>query len=179
MDDTKRKRIEAYQKIQHDKESNAIVKAYTAFFLAFDIIDNYVNTYLSDEDVSRAGNNILHILVMNGGSMTATEISKQVWRSTYAVVRVIDTLERGGFVVRVAPNQGSDRRKKIISITEKGLDVAENLTKISDGLLCYQVLEGLTKEQIDDFYQTLEKIRKHVFYLLDNNSSNSYVYRKM
>ncbi|MBN2542939.1 winged helix DNA-binding protein [bacterium] len=178
MNDELKKRIEAFVKEDRDRHLNPLIKAYTAFFLAFDIIDNYVNTMLNETDISRAGRNILHILIINGGSMTATEISKQAWRSTYSVVRVIDTLERAGYVIRVAQNHGGDRRKKIISITEKGIDAAEELVKISEEFLCYQVLGGLTEEQIDIFFQILEKIRKHVFDLVEKNG-NQYLYRKM
>jgi DNA-binding MarR family transcriptional regulator len=178
MNNELKKRIEALEKENRKKAKNPIIKAYTAFFLTFDIIDNYVNTKFSETDISRAGRNILRILIANGGSITATEISKQAWRSAYSVIRAIDTLEKNGYVKRVAQNHGGDRRKKLISITEKGLDAAENLMKISEEFLCYQVLNGLTEEQIDVFFEILEKIRKHVFELVEKNG-NQYIYRKI
>jgi DNA-binding MarR family transcriptional regulator len=178
MNNKLKKRIEDFRVETRKKHLIPLIKAYTAFFLTFDSVDNYVNTVLNETDVSRAAQNILHILVINGGSMTATEISKQVWRSTFSVTKVIDTLEKAGYVIRKQPKYGADRRKKIVSVTDKGLDVAENVMKISEETLCYKVLDGLSEKQTDEFFKILEKIRKHVFQLVENNG-NSYVYRNI
>ena len=155
---------------------NPVVKAYTALFLTFDIVDNYASSELDVQKVTRAGQNILHILIVNGGSMIATEISKQAWRSKYSITRVIDTLEKNGYVVRTLSNSQGDRRKKLISITDKGLALVKKTVKISDGRLCHQVLRGLTQQQVEDFYQTLIHIGRQTFELI-NDSSNTYVYR--
>jgi hypothetical protein len=103
LDTELKKKIAMLAQKSRENSQIPIVRAYKAIFTTFDIIDNYVNLSLQDEEVSRAGRSILHILIENAGCMTATEISKSVWRSKFATVRVIDTLERNGYVTRQQP----------------------------------------------------------------------------
>jgi DNA-binding MarR family transcriptional regulator len=153
-----------------------VVRAYSAIFRTFDIVDNYIRLSLQDDEVSRAGKSILHILIEHGGSMTATEISRHAWRSKFATIKVIDTLEREGFVTRAIPEINADRRKKMITITEKGVDLFEKTLKKTLETLCYQVLEGLTEEQIKQCFQLLEHIGQHSFELL-KPFNTAFVYR--
>jgi DNA-binding MarR family transcriptional regulator len=171
-----KKKIASLAKEDRKKAREPLIKAYTSLFLTFDIIENYVSGEMSHLDLSRAGRNILHILIMNGGSMTATEISRQAWRSKFSTIRVIDTLEKGGYVLRSQPNYEIDRRKKVVTITEKGLTLCEKIMNISTEKLCYDVLHGLTEEQIEALFEVLKHIRKHTFELI-NDSSNPYLYR--
>lgn len=147
------------QKI-HELSLIPAARAFTAIFMTFDIVDNYVRVQLRDDEISRAGKTILHILIKNGGSMTATEISRHAWRSKFATIRVIDTLEREGYVTRRQPETSGDRRKKVITITTSGVALFKKTLDKSLKVLCYQVLEGLTEEQIKQCYQTLEHIGK-------------------
>jgi DNA-binding MarR family transcriptional regulator len=172
-----KKKITALAQKSHEMSLIPVVRAYTAIFTTFDIIDNYVRLSLQDEEVSRAGKSILHILIKNGGSMTATEISKHAWRSKYATVRAIDTLEKDGYVTRKQPENNGDRRKKTITITENGIALFEKTFKITMEYLCYQVLEGLTEEQITECYQILEHIGNHTYELV-KLFENSYIYKK-
>jgi DNA-binding MarR family transcriptional regulator len=151
--------------------------AYKAIFTTFDIIDNYVRLSLQDEEVSRAGKSILHILICNGGSMTATEISRHVWRSKYATVRVIDTLERDGCVTRKQPGNSGDRRKKMVAITEKGVELFEKTFQITMEELCPQILGGLKEEQIAECYRILEQIGNHTYELV-KPFVDSFIYEK-
>jgi DNA-binding MarR family transcriptional regulator len=176
LDDRLKRKIESAAEGIRSRANDPIVRAYTAFFLTYDILDNYVTNELGEHAVSRTGQNILHILVMNGGSMIATEISKQAWRSKFSITKVIDTLEKNGYVIRDNPDSEGDRRKKMISITEKGLELTTKIVRTSTHHLCNQVLRGLTPEQIDDLYQYLLHIGKNTFELI-NDSSNPYIFR--
>lgn len=160
-----------------EKTLEPTVRAYKAIFTTFDIIDNYIRLSLQDEEISRAGRSILHILIGNGGSLTATEISKYAWRSKYATIRVIDTLERGGYVTRKSPDTSSDRRKKTITITQKGVELFEKTFKITIETLCPQILEGLTENEITECYRILEHIGNHAFELM-KSYDNSFTYKK-
>jgi DNA-binding MarR family transcriptional regulator len=176
MDDQLKREIESLRKEIITRAEDPVVKAYTALYLTYDIVDNYASSEVNVNEVTHAGQNILHILIMNGGSMIATEISKWAWRSKYSVTRVIDTLEKNGCVIRTQSNQQGDRRKKLISITEKGLAISKKTARTSDGRLCYEVFKGLSQQQIDNFYQTLIHIGRHTFDLI-NDSDNTYLYR--
>jgi DNA-binding MarR family transcriptional regulator len=176
MDDNFKKDIDSLRKEILIRAEDPVVKAYTALYLTYDIVDNFASSELNVQEVTHAGQNILHILIMNGGSMIATEISKQAWRSKYSVTRVIDTLEKNGYVTRTQSDHQGDRRKKLISITKKGLAISKKTATISDTRLCYQVMEGLSQQEIEDLYKILIHIGRKTFDLI-NDSDNTYVYR--
>jgi DNA-binding MarR family transcriptional regulator len=176
LEEALRKKIKIVEEEIRRKANEPEVRAYTGMYLTYDIIDEYANRQLDEHRVTRAGQNILRILIMNGGSMIATEISKQVWRSKFSVTKVIDTLETNGYVIRDNSETNGDRRKKIISITEKGLELSTKVIRISEGCLCKEVMRGLNQQQLDVFYETLLHIGKNTFDLI-NDSDNSYLFR--
>jgi DNA-binding MarR family transcriptional regulator len=177
LDTILKKKISALAQKSQEMSVDPVARAYKAIFRTFDILDNYVRLSLQEEEGSRAGRSILQILIQNTGSMTATEISQRVWRSKYATVRVIDTLERDGYVTRTQPENGGDRRKKTITITEKGVALCEKIFKISMESLCPSVFEGLTDQQIAGCYRILEQISGHTYDMV-KPFNNSFVYTK-
>jgi DNA-binding MarR family transcriptional regulator len=177
LDTELKKKIARLAKKSREMSLQPGVRAYKALFTTFDIVDNYIRLSLHDEEVSRAGKSILQILINNDGSMTATEISKHVWRTKYATIRVIDTLERDGYVTRKQPGSSGDRRKKMISITAKGVALYEKTFKITMESLCPNVLEGLNEKEIAECYRILEHIGNNTYELM-KPFDNSYIYRK-
>ena len=177
LDTELKNKIETLAKKSRKMSLEPAVRAYKAIFTTFDVIDNYVRLSLHDEEVSRAGKSIIHILINNGGSMTATEISKHVWRSKYATIRVIDTLERDGYVTRKQPGNDGDRRKKIVTITEKGVELFEKTFQVTMEHLCPQILGKLTKKQITDCYEILGEIGNHTYSLVQS-FDDSFIYKK-
>ncbi len=177
MDCRVRKKIDIVAQKSRETAENPVVRAYTSIFTTFDIIESYVRSSLKDDEISRAGKNILHILIINGGSLTATEISRHVWRSKFATTRVIDTLVKGGYVTRNQPDSHGDRRKKMITITNKGVELSEKTDRISTENLCHQVLKGLTEEQLAHLTEIMEHIGRNTFELIDS-PDNPFIYRK-
>ncbi len=177
MDQATKNRIAELAQKSRELSLDPVVRAYKAIFTTFDIIDNYVRLSLQDEEVSRAGKSVIHILISNGGSMTATEISKHVWRSKYATIRVIDTLERDGFVTRKQTARSGDRRKKMITITAKGVALFEKTFQITMEKLCPEILGGLTKAQVTGCYKILENIGNHTYGLM-KPLNHSFIYNK-
>jgi DNA-binding MarR family transcriptional regulator len=177
LDKELKNKIAGLAKNSRETSRIPVVRAYKAIFTTFDVVDTYIRLSLHDEEVSRAGKSILHILIENGGSITATEISQHAWRSKYATIRVIDTLERDGYVTRKQPENSGDRRKKMITITAKGVELFEKTFQITMEQLCPQVLGGLTEEQIADCYRILELIGSHTYELV-RPFEGSYIYKK-
>jgi len=177
LDTHLKKKIDILAQKAQDMSVDPVVRAYKAIIRSFDVLDNYIRLSLQDEEGSRAGRNILHILIENAGSMTATEISGRIWRSKYATVRVIDTLERDGYVTRTQPDNNGDRRKKMITITEKGVALCEKVFDITTESLCPRIFEGLTEQQIAECSRILEKIGSHTYDLV-KPFNNSFVYKK-
>ncbi len=75
---------------------NARVKVFLSYLYTSDIVNKFLDNELVHEKVTRAGFSVLHLLILNGGSMIPTTISKKTARSKYSVTRVVDTLEKTG-----------------------------------------------------------------------------------
>ena len=58
-----------------------------------DIINRYLDIQLNEVGISRTNYDILHVLALNRGSLTSTELCRHVFRSKHAITRAIDVLE--------------------------------------------------------------------------------------
>jgi DNA-binding MarR family transcriptional regulator len=177
LDQELKKKITKLAQKSRELSLDPFVRAYKAIFTTFDIVDNYVRLSLQDEEISRAGRSVIHILIGHGGSMTATEISKYAWRSKYATIRVIDTLEKDGYVTRTQPASGGDRRKKMITVTEKGVALFEKTFRITMEQLCPEIMSSLTEKRVIECYRILESIGSHTYELM-KPFDNSFIYNK-
>jgi DNA-binding MarR family transcriptional regulator len=143
--------------------------AFLDYLYTSDIINKYLSMVLFEENVSRAGYNILHHLVLNGGSMLPSQMSVKAFRSKYAITRAIDTLEKQGYVQR--QSLGQDRRTRRIDITEKGLKVIQDATAESRERTSRDVFKALTDEQANELSKTLKILGKHIIALLDKTET--------
>jgi DNA-binding MarR family transcriptional regulator len=141
------------------------VKMFLSYLYTSDIINKYLDEELAHEKVTRAGFGVLHILILNGGSLIPTTISKKTARSKYSVTRVVDTLEKLGLVER--HSTGEDRRTRRIGITAKGLETVKNATLASRQELCDDIFRTLSEDNIADLDGILRDVRKNVLGLLN------------
>lgn len=110
-----------------------------------------------------------HIMLMclsSGDQITQKTLAERMNISAAAVAVTVKKLEAGGFIER---NVGTDDgRQNIIQLTEKGksiVDKTQNLfTKIDS-----RMLEGISDEQLEVFYECLEKMHEN---LIAINSEN-------
>ena len=149
---------------------NSRVKVFLSYLYTSDIINKYLDTQLAHEKVTRAGFGVLHFLVLNGGSMIPTTISKKTARSKYSVTRVVDTLEKLGLVERLS--SGGDRRTRRIGITPKGLETVKNSTLATRQALCDDIFRTLTDENIVEMDSILREVRMNVLNLLESVSAD-------
>ncbi|MBN1366558.1 MAG: MarR family transcriptional regulator, partial [Dehalococcoidales bacterium] len=63
---------------------------------------------------------ILYFIILHGGTVKATSLSKELFNSKQALTKIIDGLEKEGLVARNSKNK--DRRVKDIVITKKGIE---------------------------------------------------------
>src|SRR4030065_1038815 len=93
------------------------VLTFLSFIYTADVINRYLDIELARYPIGRTGFSVLHNLVLHGGTMTPTNLSERIFRSKHAVTRVVDKLERLGFVKR--GNIGRERRGRKGSIDEE------------------------------------------------------------
>jgi MarR family 2-MHQ and catechol resistance regulon transcriptional repressor len=63
-------------------------------------------------------------LVSAGGSITPTHLAELMFRSKHSVTKIVDNLEKEGFIVRDFSSQ--DRRVTHIMVTSAGLEYVRN-----------------------------------------------------
>ena len=125
-----------------------------------DIINRYLDIQLNEVGVSRTNYDILHVLALNRGSLTSTELGKHIFRSKHAITRAIDVLEADGLVIR-RPHDSPDRRLKKVTLTEKGLTQLENL-KAKRETMHKQFLSCFDETQMEELGPPLRKLRDHL-----------------
>lgn len=80
------------------------------------------------------------------------ELSDRADKDQATVTKILDLLEKNGFVERVA-NPG-DRRSFLIKITEKGKKLALELTPYIEGIFS-EMINGIEGEKLEIYKETL------------------------
>jgi len=140
------------------------VDTFLAFIYTSDLVNKYLDIELGSQPLTRAGFNILHILILHEGTMQPTEISKEILRSKHSVSNAIDTLERQGLVKSEV--SARDRRVRKISITRRGLNLVKKATTSSRERLSQNLFRDLDKRQLEQFNTILKKIRRDTLALI-------------
>ena len=142
------------------------VDTFLSLIYTTDIVNRYLDIQIAKLPVSRTGFSVLHNLILRGGSMTPTDISKRVFRSKHAVTRIVDTLEKQGLVKR--DPIGEDRRVRRVSITRKGLEIVKRSLAEGRQQISHEVFTPLDQKQVEELNTTLRQIRKHVLTRIPN-----------
>ena len=85
-----------------------------------DTINRYHEITLNKEGVNRLQWGAMSLLIVRGGCLTPTQLARLMFRSKHSITKVIDSLEREGFVLR--DRVGKDRRTIQVRITSAALD---------------------------------------------------------
>jgi len=102
---------------------------------------------------------ILIDLLWNQGSMSQQQLADQMQKDKNSVTKLVDALERKGFVVREQNRQ--DRRSNTLVLTEKaeGLKYGAKQKGIS---ILDKMLEGITEDELHAFLVTLRKLHNNM-----------------
>jgi DNA-binding MarR family transcriptional regulator len=146
------------------------VLTFLSFIYTADVANRYLDIELARYPIGRTGFSVLHNLVLHGGTMTPTTLSERVFRSKHAVTRVVDKLEKLGFVKR--GNIGSDRRVRKVSITKEGLEFVKESQAAGQQRLGHVLLSPLDKEEKKTLRTMMKQIREHTLKLIAKRKSN-------
>lgn len=135
------------------------VDAVLTIMRSADILARYMDINSKEYGPSRAGWGVLFVLVVRGGRLTPTEISKRILRSKHTVTQIVDTLEADGLVVRTS--DANDRRKRYIEITKKGLELVKlGYPKRNES--SQKALATLKKTEIAQLVKILKRVNKYL-----------------
>jgi DNA-binding MarR family transcriptional regulator len=140
------------------------VLTFLSFVYTADVVNRYLDMEVARYPVGRTGFSVLHNLILHGGTMTPTNLSERIFRSKHAVTRVVDNLEKLGFVKRAAI--GGDRRVRKVSITKEGLAFVKESRAVGQQRLGNVLLEPLDKKQIESLDLMMKQIREHTLKLI-------------
>lgn len=157
-------KIESMADIIRNQHHNVTVNTYLSFESTADVIERYREIHARGQTVSHTGFKVLNTLVLFGGSMFPTEISKKIFRSKHAVSKVIFTLESHGMVE--INTVGEDRRKKEVKITPRGLATATKGDIYARQHMSHKVFSILSKEEMKFMNEVLGKVKKHTMNLV-------------
>jgi len=145
------------------------ILTFLSFVYTADVVNRYLDIEVARYPVGRTGFSVLHNLVLHGGTMTPTNLSERIFRSKHAVTRLVDNLERLGFVKRDAI--GKDRRVREVSITKEGLAFVKESQAAGQQRVGHVLLRPLDQKQIEALGTMMKQIREHALTLIANTQT--------
>ena len=123
-------------------------------------LKQYIASMLRQSDVPLTPEQFMLIdLLWNQGSMSQQQLADQMQKDKNSVTKLVDALERKGFVVREQNRQ--DRRSNTLVLTEKaeGLKPGAKQKGIS---ILDEMLIGISEEELRSFLVTLGKLNRNM-----------------
>ena len=102
---------------------------------------------------------ILIDLLWNQGSMSQQQLADQMQKDKNSVTKLVDALERKGFVVRKQNRQ--DRRSNTLVLTEKAEGLKHGAKQKGISILD-EMLVGISEEELRSFLETLHKLNRNM-----------------
>ena len=119
-------------------------------------LKQYIAIMLRQKDVPLTPEQFMLIdLLWNQGEMSQQELADQLHKDKNSVTKLVDAIERKGFVVR--RQNISDRRSNTLVLTEKAESLKADAKQKGIDILD-QMLEGISEEEIRTFLTTLRKL---------------------
>jgi DNA-binding MarR family transcriptional regulator len=109
---------------------------------------------------------VIKIIGIEGEIMPST-LGKYTGMEKSSLTRMVDDLEKKGIVFRKTDPE--DRRKVLVSLTEKGLDCYNYLSQITTEM-AEEILQFVDDKDVEDYLQSLETIVK-IFRKVDTSRS--------
>ena len=94
-------------------------------------------------------------LLWNQGPLSQQQLADQMQKDKNSVTKIVDAIERKGFVVR--QQNPNDRRSNTIIPTEKAIDLKLGAKQVGVNLLDHMI-QGISEDELNQFLQTLRKL---------------------
>lgn len=131
-------------------------------------LDLYIEDQLADAGIPLTKLQFVFLRVIStNNNQPQNNLAVLTGRDKTTFTRNLNTLEKKGLVCR-KPSE-SDKRIKLVCITEKGLEITKKSEPIIQKIIS-DVEDGISKEERDSFKQTLTKIRTKLISLKEPNS---------
>ena len=132
------------------------------------LLDKYIDMKARRYNQNRSRLDIMHTLIIHGGLLKPSDLSKMLFRSKQTITQIIDGLERDGLVKR--EGVGKDRRTRKVMVTRKGLDsIRESLPVTLE--VANSAIPQLSEQEVQTLTTLLRRIRKHLVNQIKNRAS--------
>jgi DNA-binding MarR family transcriptional regulator len=129
-----------------------------------DTIGRYCEITMKKDDISPLHAIAMYHLVCGGGTSTPTQLAELMFRSKHSVTKIVDNLEREGFIMRDFSSK--DRRVTRIKVTPAGLKyVKQNQNKAE--LRAKQVMDCLDIVEQKTLTDLMDKLGKRMTGILE------------
>ena len=119
-------------------------------------LKQYIATMLRQKDVPLTPEQFMLIdLLWNHGEMSQQELADQLQKDKNSVTRLVDAIERKGFVVR--RQNTCDRRSNTLVLTEQAEKLKADAKQKAISILD-KMLEGISEDELRTFLTTLRKL---------------------
>ena len=123
-------------------------------------LKQYIAAMLRQKDVPLTPEQFMLIdLLWNQGEMSQQELADQLQKDKNSVTKLVDAIERKGFVVR--QQNLNDRRSNTLVLTEKANQLKPGAKQKGISILD-QMLEGISEEELRSFLDTLKKLNANM-----------------
>ena len=109
--------------------------------------------------LSHAALNALAVIEGNGAPLTAGEVSARMHITSGTMTGVLDTLERNGYIERLADPE--DRRRVLVEVTPEAQAVLDRLLPEVVQTTTV-VMAGIGDEELNEFLGTLARVREAI-----------------
>ena len=113
-----------------------------------------VDRRLAEFDMTHAQLGIF-LKLLHGHANTAADLARELMADTGAITRMLDRLEEKGFVYRT--RSSVDRRVVEVTLTEKGRQIADRMTKVAVDALNHH-LRGFSDSEVAQFKDFLRRM---------------------
>ncbi len=129
-----------------------------------DTIGRYCEITMKKDDISPLHAIAMYHLVCAGGVSTPTHLADMMFRSKHSVTKIVDNLEREGFIVRDFSSK--DRRVTQIKVTPSGLKYVKQNQNIADQR-AKQVMDCLDIAEQKTLVELMDKLGKRMTNILE------------
>ena len=123
-------------------------------------LKQYIAAMLRLQDVPLTPDQFMLIdLLWNQGEMSQQELADQMQKDKNSVTKLVDAIERKGFVVR--RQNPDDRRSNTLVLTEKAETLKPGAKQKGISILD-KMLEGISEDELRSFLVTLRKLNNNM-----------------
>lgn len=124
------------------------------------LIKHPMVTKMRQEGVTQSMDQIVVLLIIRHKceSVVQQDLVDIMGKDKSVILRMVDCLEKDDLLRRVAdPN---DRRRNVLELTEKGISLTNRVFEIEDQV-SKELLQGITKEDLEGFFNVIDRIREN------------------